>query len=261
MPMDEIACDITPKFKVALDTIKPDLVLIRADRAELLPCAMLSVYGGYKVAQLEAGDLSGTWDNKIRYSISHLSDFHFTTNDEAYRRLLTMGFTKVYNEGSLDCEYAMDVQPQNLHSKPYILVLWHPTPDEDSNELYEAINGLKNDFEIVGIRGNHDYGEKSSYKEFYKPDEFINLLRYAKCLVGNSSAGLKEASVLGTPVVNVGSRQKNRLRPDNVKDCKCEKKDIEYTIKYQLEHRYPISTLYYKPYASKKIAEVIKNVL
>src|SRR3990167_2427698 len=75
MSMPEIMCDITPKFKKALEVIRPDLVLIRADRAELLPCTALSVYGGYKVAQLEAGDRSGTWDDKIRYAISALADF------------------------------------------------------------------------------------------------------------------------------------------------------------------------------------------
>ena len=77
MPMSEIAVDITSKFQIALDKIKPDLVLIRADRFELLPCAMISTYGGYKVAQLEAGDLSGVVDNKVRFAISHLADYHF----------------------------------------------------------------------------------------------------------------------------------------------------------------------------------------
>src|SRR3990167_6386936 len=99
MGMSEIAVDITGKFQKALDVIKPDLVLIRADRFELLPCAMLSTYGGYKVAQIESGDLSGVIDNKVRFAISHLADYHFATNTESELRLRVMGFKHVYNHG------------------------------------------------------------------------------------------------------------------------------------------------------------------
>ena len=262
MSMSEIACDITPKFKVALDKIKPDLVLIRADRAELLPCTALSVYSGYKVAQLEAGDLSGVVDNKVRFAISHLSDYHFTTNEDSQNRMLSMGFKNVWNCGSLDCEYALSVKPLKLRSKPYILCLWHPTPNEDSNALYEAIKAFENDFQIVGIRGNHDYGEKSQYQEFYKPDEFINLLRYASCVVGNSSCLIKECSALGVQSVLVGDRQKNRLRPHNVLDVACEKELIKFGIEYQLKHgHYLEDRTYLRPNTSQEIARIIGTLV
>lgn len=259
MKMDEIACDITPKFKWALDKEKPDAVIIRADRAELLPCAMLSVYGGYKVIQLEAGDKSGTWDDKVRYAISYLADAHFTTNDPATIKMLSLGFENVYNMGSLDCEYALTVKPQNATRKPYILVTWHPIQNEDGTLLYEALKAFQ-DYEIIGVRGNKDYGIASSYKEWYQPEEFINLLRGASCAVGNSSCLLKEASVLGTPCVLIGERQKNRLRPKNVKDAKYDKEDIEYSIKYQLHKKYEPDYLYYREGTSKKIAEVISLI-
>src|SRR3990167_3027983 len=105
MPMANVAVDITNKFKKALE-IKPDLVLIRGDRFELLPVAMLCAYSGFKMAQIEAGDLSGVIDNKVRYAISHLSDYHFNTNEASEARLSMMGFPNVYNCGSLDVEYA-----------------------------------------------------------------------------------------------------------------------------------------------------------
>lgn len=260
MKMDEIACDITPKFKRALDIVKPDLVIIRADRAELLPCAMLSVYGNYKVAQLECGDKSGTWDNKVRYAISHLADYHFTTNNDSQERMLKIGFDNVWNCGSLDVEYALSVKPSKLRSKPYILVLWHPVPFEDSNALYGALNAFP-DYSIVGVRGNKDYGEKSSYKEWYSPEDFINLLRNASCLVGNSSAGLKEASVLGTPVVNVGTRQQGRTKPLSVLDCPCEEKEIIEAIRSQIGKRYEIDATYFQENCSQKIAGQIALVL
>src|SRR3990167_600382 len=152
MSMSEIMCDITPKFKVALDKIKPDLVLIRADRFELLPCAMLSTYGEYKVAQLEAGDLSGVVDNKVRFAISHLSDFHFTTNEDSQNRMLSMGFKNVWNCGSLDCEYALSVKLQNNLKKQYLMVLYHSVPNELPEAVLEAIEAFKKDYDIVGVR-------------------------------------------------------------------------------------------------------------
>ena len=99
MFMNDIAVDMTVKFKKALNAIQPDLVLIRGDRFELLPIAMLSAYSEIKLAQIEAGDLSGAIDNKVRYAISHLSDIHFTTNSESEERLKNMGFNQVYNVG------------------------------------------------------------------------------------------------------------------------------------------------------------------
>lgn len=258
MNMAKISCDITPKFQTALEKIRPDLVLIRADRAELLPCTMLSVYNGYKIAQLECGDLSGTWDNKIRYAISFLADYHFTTNNESYRRMLAMGFENVWNCGALDCEFALSVERSKPPSKPYILVLWHPIPNEDSNALYGALEAFKDEFEIIGVRGNKDYGISSKYKEWYQPNEFINLLRDASCAVGNSSCLLKECSVLGVPSVLIGYRQKNRTRPKNVIDVVCEKELIKLGIEYQLKHgKYSQDNTYFQPNTAKKIASTI----
>src|SRR3990167_1357677 len=260
MSMLEIAVDITQKFPKALEHIKPDLVLIRADRFELLPCAMLSTYGRYKVAQLEAGDLSGVIDNKVRFAISYLSDYHFTTNSDSQKRMLSMGFQNVWNFGSLDCEYALSVKPLKLRSKPYILVLWHPTPNEDSNALCEAVKEFEDDFEVIGIRGNHDYGEKSSYKEFYKPEEFINLLRGASVAIGNSSCLIKEASVLEIPAILVGSRQANRLQTKNVLGVPCETEVIKQAIEFQLKRRLEPDLTYYQENTSKKIVEIIHSL-
>lgn len=261
MSMTEVAVDITNKFKKGLDTIKPDLVLIRGDRFELLPCAMLSTYDGYKVAQIEAGDLSGIIDNKVRYAISHLSDIHFATNQESEERLKKMGFNQVYNYGSLDIEYTLKVSEEASNSvlessvRPFIMVLWHNVPDEDEKPLQEALEVFKEKYDIIGLKGNRDYGIASSYKEEYKPKEFINLLAHASCLIGNSSAGIKEASILGTPVVDIGSRQMNRLKPKNVFWAGWDKYAIQLAIYKQLHNRYEPDYTYYNPKCSDLIVK------
>ena len=261
MSMSEVAVDIAGKFQLALDSEKPDLALIRGDRYEMLIPAMLCAYNKIPIIHIEGFDLSGVIDNKVRYAISYLSDYHFVTNEDSYNRAKSMGFENVWNFGSLDVEYARSVTRHNApeSTKPYILVLYHPVPGEDEFELFQALESFK-DYQIKGIKSNRDYG-KQTYTEEYGPEEFIKLLRGTSCLVGNSSCGIKEAPALGISVVNVGERQANRLRPESVKDCKCEKKEIENMIEYQLKHKYEHSDLYFKPETSKRITEAITSLV
>src|SRR3990167_1999842 len=244
--MANVAAAYAVEFNKYLESTKPDLVLIRGDRYEQLSLTMVTAYRGIPIAHIEGFDLSGVIDNKVRYAVSYLSDYHFVTNEESYTRAKNMGFENVWNFGSLDCEYAMSVGGARTAKKPYMVVLYHPVSNERPEAIVGALEAFKNDFDLVGIKSNHDYG-KQLYSEEFAPDKFIQLLRGAKCLIGNSSAGIKEASVLGTPVVNVGERQANRLRPKNVRDCKCETEDIQDAIKYQLEHRYAMDFTYYQP--------------
>ena len=260
MSMSEIACDITPKFKVALDKIKPDFVLARGDRFEILPLVVLSAYSNIPVIHLEGFDLSGVIDNRVRYAISYLSDVHFVTNKESYNRAKSMGFENVWNLGSLDVEYSEAIQAPIKSVKPYIMVMYHPVPNEPYNAVLEAVERFKDRFDIIGIKSNHDYG-KSMYQEYYSPEKFIELLKGASCVVGNSSALIKECSRLKIGVVNVGDRQANRLKSENVRDCKCKKEDIEDSIEYQLSHSYEPSNIYYQPETSVKIASVITSFL
>lgn len=258
MPMSDVAVDITNKFNDALKKINPDMFLVRGDRHEMLGPTMLAAYSGIKIAHLEAFDLSGVIDNRVRFAISHLSDIHFTTNTDSHSRGIAMGFKNVYNYGSLDTEYALsvDVKPRG---DDYVLALYHTVPGEDPQELTKALNRIE--LKILGVKGNNDYG-KSTYTEEYSPEDFISLLKNASCIVGNSSAGLKEASCLGTPVVNIGDRQQNRLTPHNVVQVPCEHELILQAVKHQLNHgKYEQSDIYTQPYTSKKIAREIIRFL
>jgi UDP-N-acetylglucosamine 2-epimerase len=93
------------------------------------------------------------------------------------------------------------------------------------------------------------------------PKQFIILLKNANCLVGNSSAGIKECSYLGTPVVNVGTRQNNRLREKNVIDVVNDKDKIKKAVKKQLSKgNYKPSNLYYSNNTSRNIAKTLATV-
>jgi UDP-N-acetylglucosamine 2-epimerase len=90
--------------------------------------------------------------------------------------------------------------------------------------------------------------------------DFLKLLLHSKCLIGNSSVGIRECSYLGVPVVNIGSRQNRRLRGHNVIDTDYNSKNILKAIQQQLDHaRYPVDTIYGDGSAADKIASVIAS--
>ena len=99
------------------------------------------------------------------------------------------------------------------------------------------------------------------FLKYLPPEQFIGLLKKSACLVGNSSAGIKECSYLGVPVVNIGTRQNGRMRAKNVVDVEYNKSAIKQAIKKQLAHgSYKKSEIYYKEGTSKKIAQALAKV-
>lgn len=238
-----------------------DFIVARGDRFEILPIVMVSAYLGVPIVHIEGGDLSGAIDNKVRHAITQLADYHFCTNEESHKRLITAGvpIDRVWNFGSLDVEFARTVIPKKLRKNPYLMVVFHPIDGEDENEVAEAVAAFPG-FEIVGIASNKDYGRQYG-NETYSPEDYINLMRYAHCLVGNSSSLLKEASILGTPVVNVGSRQEKRLKPKNVLDVPCESQIIKEAIEFQTKRKFEPDLTYFQENTSKKIANKLNEVL
>lgn len=239
-----------------------DLVLIRGDRYEMLPLAMLSAYRGIKIAHIEGGDLSGAIDDKVRHAITQLSDIHFATNKESFARLIQFGTDPdwTFNFGSLDVEYAKSFQIDSSKKDQHVLMCHHPLSGEDNPSIIEKI--IKEEFQgdVIVIKSNSDSGSVYGQEE-YPAEEYINLIANARCLVGNSSSFLKETSIFGTPVVNIGSRQKARLKSANVTDCDFDPLKIRLSIRYQLRKFYEPSEIYFKPDTSKRIAQKIKQFL
>ncbi len=254
--------DISNQFRKVLGRNEYDLALIRGDRYEMLPIAMLCAYKGIKIAHIEGGDLSGAIDNKVRYSITALSDIHFATNKESYRRLISMGTDPdlTFNFGSLDVEYVKELEKTNrwhYMGEPFLLICHHPMPGENT-EIIEKIIEEEFGGKMIIIKTNSDNG-KSYGKEEYSSEEYIGILANAKVAVGNSSSFLKEASILGTPVVNIGKRQQNRLTSHNVLSVPFEENKIRNAIRLQLQSEKIPSEIYYKKGTSKNITkELIK---
>lgn len=260
--MAEKATFVVNYFLPKFDEIKPDLLLARADRYEILPIVMLAAYKGIKIAHIEGGDLSSVIDGRVRHAISHLSDYHFPTNEDSLARLVRMGILqdRIWDFGSLDVELAMLLEPKRLQKKKYLFVLFHPIEGEDENKLENALQHFENDYDIIRVSSNSDYGRKYGSRNF-SPEDYINMMRYASCCVGNSSSFIKESSVLAVPVVLVGNRQKGRLKPHNVVDVPCESDIIKEAIGLQLKQKYEPDFVYYQEGTAKRITEKLKEIL
>lgn len=286
------------EFATAFDNLSPDIVLIRGDRYEILSAAIAAAYLNIPVAHIEGGDITGTIDESVRHAVTKLSHIHFTTNEEAKERVLKMGErpSYVFNFGCPGLEFItrnnFQVSNEIINylgvgdmidiSKPYIVVMQHPVTSEVGknrefvNETLEAVNDLNlptiwfwpnvdagTDEVSKGIRSFREEKspERIRFLKYIPAEQFIGLIKGAACLVGNSSAGIKEASYLGTPVVDIGTRQNGRMRAENVVNVNYNRDEIKQAIEKQLRHgRYPSSSIYYKEGTSKSIVDTLSNI-
>ncbi len=275
--------------------IKPDIVVVRGDRFEVLSAAIAAVYLNIRVAHIEGGDISGTIDESVRHAITKLSHLHFATNKYSEQRLIQMGENpkNVFDFGSPDAEVVKKVGNKkidlsfikttgslvNLDQDNFVMVMFHPVYTErrqiikQTRALIKAVHDL--DMSVLWFwpllePGSEDLAKelrvfvnetkdnKVCFSRYLPMEDFIYLLKKTKCLVGNSSAGIKECSVLGVPVVNIGSRQYGRLRHENIMDVDFDSADITKTIAHQIKKgRYTPTEHYTYTDTAKHIAKTI----
>jgi UDP-hydrolysing UDP-N-acetyl-D-glucosamine 2-epimerase len=294
--MAKTACLTALEFTNGFHAADPDVVVICGDRFEQLAIAMAAAYLNKTIAHIEGGDVTGSIDESVRHAITKLAHIHFVTNDDAHRRVLAMGEDPryVFTTGSLDIEVAAQVETPITSAivnqygvgheiditQPFLLVIQHPVTTERENRRHvedtlRAVSAL--DMPVIWIWPNLDAGTgemADSLRRFREnePDDvrnmrfitdlpvsqFIALLKSAACLIGNSSAGIKECSYLGTPVVNIGARQQGRLHSDNVVHSGYDRAEILAAARAQIANgRYAPSHIYYRPEASQTIVNVL----
>ena len=285
------------EMSTVLENLKPDVVLVRGDRYEVLAIAIAAAYMNIPLAHIEGGDVTGTIDESVRHAITKLAHLHFPTNELSKERIIKMGEDpkQVHNVGSLDIEYLTTIDlsfphdlwekgPEGLGerfdlTKGYVVVMQHPVTTEygsgrqQMEETIQAIDALKmptiwiwpnidagNDEVTKAIRVYREH-KKPPFVHFYRyisPELFARVLNHASCLVGNSSAGIKECSYLGTPVVDIGTRQGGRTRAENVMSAPHNQEKIKEAMLKQIKNRkYPSSAFYLKEKTSHKIAEIL----
>ncbi|WP_299527070.1 UDP-N-acetylglucosamine 2-epimerase [Winogradskyella sp.] len=262
---DEATMDLTLAktingFSAYVKSINPDLIVVHGDRVEALAGAIVGSLNNILVAHIEGGELSGTIDELIRHSVSKLSHLHYTSNDEAKKRLIQMGELEatIYTIGSPDVDIMFsDKLPDLAEVKEYYeipyesfaLVMYHPVTTEldsiyeNATKLVESL--IQSGKNYVVIYPNNDLGSKRILKAFQKLNTnsrfkifpsirfeyFLTLLKNSEFIIGNSSAGVREAPYYGIPTINIGNRQMNRVIGSEIINISCEKKDISEAIK------------------------------
>ncbi|MFM6983094.1 MAG: UDP-N-acetylglucosamine 2-epimerase [Chitinophagaceae bacterium] len=286
------------ELATTFDNLKPDMVCTIGDRYETMATAIAASYMNIPLVHIQGGEVTGNIDEKVRHAITKLSDLHLVSNDDAKQRLIKMGEYehKIFITGCPSIDIArtvrdapeLDFDPCNKYGgvgkyidykKDYIVVMQHPVTTEfdearkQADALIKVIHELN--MPTFWFWPNPDAGSDGtsnalrSYREenpnnqirFFKNMEggdFLKLLLHSKCLIGNSSVGIRECSYLGVPVVNIGSRQNRRLRGKNVADTNYEINNLREAIESQILHgHYPEEHLYGDGTAGKAIADVL----
>lgn len=244
--LNEILVNTITELSKVMKKIQPDLIVYHGDRVETLASAIVGSLNHILTAHIEGGELSGTIDDTIRHAVTKLSHLHFVGNKKAFNRVISMGenANKVYTIGSPDLDILFKSKVSisstkkryGIKFKNYAIVIWHPVTSEipslksDTNLLIKFLKKSKENYVI--IYPNNDPGSKliiDIYKKnilnkrikFLRSlrfENFISLLKNSKFIIGNSSAGIYEAPPLKTPSINIGSRQKNRIKSKSILD-------------------------------------------
>jgi UDP-N-acetylglucosamine 2-epimerase (hydrolysing) len=219
--------------------ITPDLIVVHGDRVETLAGAIVGSLNNILVAHIEGGELSGTVDELIRHSVSKLSHIHFASNNDAARRLVQMGEIKssIFVIGSPDVDIMFSSDLPDIETakayyeigfEKYGVAMFHPVTTETrdmehyANEFVDAL--LNDSHNYVVIFPNNDLGSGfiiNAYRKLQgnprfrifpslRFEYFLMLLKNSQFIIGNSSAGIREAPYYGIPIVNIGTRQQNR---------------------------------------------------
>lgn len=278
--------------------LNPDIVVTIADRFETMSTAIAASYMNIPLAHIQGGEVTGNIDEKVRHAITKLADYHFVASDGAYDRVISLGEEpeSVFNTGcpSIDLAHEVKLDPAFQEDplvkyggvgaelnveEDYIVVMQHPVTNEYEEsrkhiaETLEAIDRLGvptfwfwpnvdagSDGTSKGIRS---YREKNeiNHIHFFKnmePTDFLRLLANAKCLIGNSSVGIRECAFIGVPVVNIGSRQNRRDRGNNTLDVGYNADEIQQAVTHWLNSERPESS---EVYGGGNAGEIIADTL
>ncbi len=279
-----------------LGQMRPDLLLLIADRYEMLAPATVALTLRIPIAHIEGGEISeGAIDDAVRNALTKMSHIHFTSTEGARARVIAMGEEpwRVHRAGAPSLDHLRRSRLLGIHEleqqlaldlqRPTAVVAYHPVTivrdtTQEADSLFAALRDV--DAQILFCYPNADAGShalldrtraflstRSDARVFVNLDSvtYWSLLRQVALLIGNSSSGIMEAASFALPVVNVGFRQKGRERARNVLDAEPETKAILTKIAQamSLEFRESLAGMtnpYGDGHASEKIVQVLTTV-
>ena len=226
---------------------QPDLIVVHGDRLEALAGASVGLLNNILVAHIEGGEVSGTVDNSIRHAISKMCHIHFVSNQSHKKRLIQLGEmrNKIFLIGSPDIDIMNSKklpslkkvkELYNINYSNFSIVIFHPVTTE-LKFLPKQIKTLMKSLSLsyknyIIIYPNNDKGSEIILKEYKRHNKnkyfrifrsmrfesFLTLLKNSDFIIGNSSAGIREAPYYNIPAINLGTRQKNRYKNKLIKN-------------------------------------------
>ena len=268
--------------------INPDLIIVHGDRVEALAGATVGALNNVLTGHIEGGEVSGTVDELIRHAVTKLSHAHFVANEEAQKRLLQLGekLESTYVIGSPDIDVMnSDHLPSitkvkdryEIDFENYGVVIFHPVTTELENlqnhldTLIKAIvNSQKN---YVVIYPNNDHGSEIIFKSYegieknerfrvfpsMRFEYFLQLLKNADFMIGNSSAGVREAPHFGVPTINLGTRQNNRVSLSSITNVDFDETKILNAIKDIGNQNYEKASIFGDGNSAEKFYEILQK--
>ena len=272
-----------------------DTIVLLGDRYETLAFATACMFNKVPITHLHGGETTeGAIDEAIRHSITKMSYLHFTACEEYKKRVIQLGEdpSRVYNVGSTGIENILNMDLLSkaelsnsieLDLDKYFVVTYHPVTLGDNSDKKEFKNLLSaldkySDFQVIFTKSNADAGsiminkmidsyvaKHTKTKAFYSlgTKRYLSLIKYSSAVIGNSSSGIIEAPAMCVPTVNIGDRQKGRIRAKSIIDCGEKFESINKAIKKALNYNRKLNIKdipFYKKNTSKNIASTIIKV-
>ncbi|MEZ4774556.1 MAG: UDP-N-acetylglucosamine 2-epimerase [Bacteroidia bacterium] len=289
------------ELSTVFERLAPDAVVTVADRFETMSTAIAASYMNIPLVHVQGGEVTGNIDEKVRHAITKLADIHLVASQKAAERVIKMGEdpSTVFVTGCPSIDLAkeirenpvLDFNPYERYggvgtevdlANGYLVVMQHPVTTEYNQSrahITETLHAIQDlnlptllfwpnvdagaDGTSNGIRSWREKGKMANVHFFknMEPNDFLKVLKNSKCLIGNSSVGIRECAYLGVPVVNIGSRQNGRERGRNVIDVGYSREDIKAAISQHISHNgTPQDDIYGDGSAGEQIAEVLSKV-
>jgi len=281
--------------------LKPDVVITVGDRFETMATTLAAAYMNIPVAHTMGGEVSGTIDESIRHAVTKFAHIHFPASRDAAERIVKLGELPemIFRVGCPRIDLVAEILAQDANSldnhlfdtgvgaaldlsKPFAIVSQHPVTTEygagerQMTATLEAVE--RNGLQAVVLWPNADAGSEDISRGIRKwreqgrgkgmhyfknlpTDVYVRLMARTACLIGNSSSGIREGAYIGTPVVNIGSRQDSRERGDNVVDAGYDMESIAAAVASQIKHgRYAMQDIYGDGNAGERIADTLARL-
>lgn len=288
------------ELPTTFERLAPDIVLTVGDRFETMATALAAAYMNIPLAHTMGGEVSGNIDESIRHAVTKFAHIHFPACQDAADRIVRMGespesvhlvgcpridlVAEVLAEGGDGLERVFEEGVGGTFSldQPFVIVSQHPVTTEygsGEQQIVETLHAVrKSGLPAIVLWPNADAGSEDVARGIRKfrerrldhgmhfvknlpAEDYIRLMALTSCVVGNSSSAIREGAFIGTPAVNVGTRQSGRQRGANVLDVLHDRRSIAAAIERQAANgRHPSESIYGDGRAGERIADVLASV-